>query len=202
MNLKSRKPYIIVFLFIPGCWFIGQGTYIHAKAIVAQNLLEQAWINVKQGKPQSKPWPWADTWPVARLKVPRLDIDLIILAGDSGRALAFGPGHNFASAIPGKKGSSLISAHRDTHFSFLKHLKSGDHIFIETAQQESKLFKVISTEIVDMDDARFTDDQSSAYVHLVTCFPFDSITTGGSQRYIVSAISQEEHIHQTDKPNS
>jgi len=199
MNLKSRKPYIIVFLFIPGCWFIGQGAYIHAKAIVAQNLLEQAWTNVKQGKPQSKPWPWADTWPVARLKVPTLDIDLIILAGDSGRTLAFGPGHNFASAIPGKKGNSLISAHRDTHFNFLKRLKSGDHIFIETAQEESKLFKVISTEIVDMDDARFIDDQSSAYIHLVTCYPFDSIITGGTQRYIVSAIAQDDYSHQPEK---
>lgn len=199
MNKKYRKPYIIVFLFIPGCWFIGQGTYIHAKAIVAQNLLEQAWINVKQGKTQSKPWPWADTWPVARLKVPKFDIDLIVLAGDSGRTLAFGPGHNFASAIPGKKGNSLISAHRDTHFTFLKQLRAGDHIFIETAQQQSKLFKVIATEIVDMDDARFTTDQSSAYVHLVTCFPFDSIITGGTQRYIVSAIAQDDYIQQAEK---
>jgi len=199
MNIKNSKPYIIVFLFIPGCWFIGQGAYIHAKAIVAQNLLEQAWTDVKQGKPQSKPWPWADTWPIARLKVPAHDIDLIVLAGDSGRTLAFGPGHNFASAIPGKQGNSLISAHRDTHFTFLKHLKSGDNIFIETAHEENKLFKVISTEIVDMDDARFIDDQSSAYIHLVTCFPFDSITTGGTQRYVVSAILQDDDTHHPEK---
>lgn len=201
MIIKNKNPYIIVFLFIPGCWFIGQGAYIHAKAIVAQNLLEQAWSNVKQGKSQSKPWPWADTWPVARLKVPKLDIDLIVLAGDSGRTLAFGPGHNFASAIPGKNGNSLISAHRDTHFNFLKKLNSGDSIFIETAQEENKLFRVISTQIVDMDEARFINDQSSAYVHLVTCYPFDSITTGGSQRYIVTAISQTDYINQTKKPN-
>ncbi|MCW8934136.1 MAG: class GN sortase [Gammaproteobacteria bacterium] len=198
MNIKYKKPYIIVFLFIPGCWFIGQGSYIHAKALLAQNLLEQAWSDVKQGKSQSKPWPWADTWPVARLKVPRLDIDLIVLAGDSGRTLAFGPGHNFASAIPGNNGNSLISAHRDTHFNFLQNLKKDDSIFIETAQQESKLFKVISTRIVDMDDARFIDDKSSAYIHLVTCYPFDSITPGGSQRYIVTAIA---HTHNTNQSN-
>ncbi len=191
MKTKSKKTYIIIFLFIPGCWFIGQGTYIHAKALVAQQLLEQAWVNVKAGKQQSKPWPWADTWPVARLRVPRLNIDLIILAGDSGRTMAFGPGHNFASAIPGNNGNSLISAHRDTHFNFLQYLKPKDKIFIETAQSENKIFNVISTKIIDMDDARFIDDQSSAYIHLATCYPFDSIIPGGSQRYIVSAVEQQ-----------
>lgn len=191
MNLKLNKPYIIVFLFIPGCWFIGQGTYIHAKAIVAQQLLEHAWENVKAGNPQSKPWPWADTWPIARLTVPHLDIDLIVLAGDSGRTLAFGPGHNFASASPGNKGNSLISAHRDTHFNFLQYLQSGDQLFIETAEAQNKIYTVISTKVVDMDNARFLDDHTSAYLHLVTCYPFDSIMTGGSQRYIVSAKAQD-----------
>ncbi|RDH83001.1 MAG: class GN sortase [endosymbiont of Galathealinum brachiosum] len=181
------KPYIIIFLFIPGCWFIAQGTYVHVKAFVAQQLLEQAWSNVKSGKTKSKPWPWADTWPIARLKVPRLDIDLIVLAGDSGRTLAFGPGHNFASVMPGVKGNSLISAHRDTHFNFLKYLKPDDNIVIDTAQSDNIIFKVISTKIVEMDNARFLNDQSGEYIHLVTCYPFDSIVPGGSQRYIVSA---------------
>jgi len=190
MKLKINNPYIIVFLFIPGCWFIGQGLYIESKAIVAQHLLEQAWEKTKNDKHRYKPWPWADTWPIARLTVPRLDIDLIVLAGDNGRTLAFGPGHNFASALPGASGNSLISAHRDTHFEFLQHLQPGEQIFIETAQAGSQAFTVTSTRTVDMDNARFIDDPSSSYVHLVTCFPFDSVIPGGSQRYIVSAASQ------------
>jgi len=190
MNLKNKKPYIVIFLFIPGCWFIGQGLYTESKAIVAQLLLEHAWNIAKAGGTRNKPWPWADTWPIARLTVPRLNIDLIVLAGDSGRTLAFGPGHNFASSTPGKKGNSLISAHRDTHFKFLQYLQPGDNIFIETAQSENTLYKVTSSKVVDMDNARFIDDQSSAYVHLVTCYPFDSIIPGGSQRLIVSARAQ------------
>ena len=189
MSLKIKNPYIIIFLFIPGCWFIGQGLYIESKAILAQQLLEHAWQNVKAGDTRSKPWPWADTWPIARLTVPRLNIDLIVLAGDSGRTLAFGPGHNFASVDPGNKGTSLISAHRDTHFKFLQYLQPGDNIFIETAQTENTIYEVTSTKVVDMDNARFIDDQSSPYVHLVTCYPFDSILPGGSQRFIVSAKS-------------
>lgn len=188
--MKLNKPYIIVFLFIPGCWFIGHGLYIEGKAILAQQLLEQAWGKIQHGSTQNKPWPWADTWPVARLSVPRLNIDLIVLAGDSARTLAFGPGHNFASPLPGENGNSLISAHRDTHFSFLQHLKAGDHIMLETAESKNRVFKVTDTRIVDMDNARFINDPYNAYIHLVTCYPFDSIIPGGSQRYIVTAEAQ------------
>ncbi len=111
-------------------------------------------------------------------------------AGDNGQTLAFGPRHNFASALPGSRGNSLISAHRDTHFSFLQYLQIGDIIQIETAHAEKSLFKVASTKIVDMDSTRFVDDPSQASIHLVTCFPFDSMLTGGSQRYIVTAETQ------------
>jgi len=185
------KPYILIFLFIPGCWFVGKGLYIESKATLAQHLLEHAWQKVKAGEPQSKPWPWADTWPIARLTVPRLKIDLIVLAGDSGRTLAFGPGHHFSSAKLGAVGNSLISAHRDTHFNFLQYLRAGDAIFIETTQTNITRFNVSATQVVDMDKARFINDPSSAYLHLVTCYPFNSILAGGSQRFIVSAVAEQ-----------
>ncbi len=185
---------MILFLFIPGCWFIAQSLYIDSKAIVAQQLLEHAWKKVLTDDTISKPWPWADTWPVARLTVPRLKIDLIILAGDNGRTLAFGPGHNVSSVLPGSQGNSLISAHRDTHFNFLQYLQIGDVIHIETAHAKKSLFKVTSTNVVDMDKARFVNVPSQAAIHLVTCFPFDSILTGGSQRYIVTAVAQNSKV--------
>lgn len=182
------KNYILVFLFIPGCWFVGQGLYMESKAILAQQLLEQAWKKVKAGDLKHKPWPWADTWPIARLTVPRLNVDLIVLAGDNGRTLAFGPGHNPSSAIPGTTGNSLISAHRDTHFKFLQYLQLGEVIYIETAQTTKKAFTITSTQVIDMDKARFLAAPSRAVIHFVTCYPFDSIIPGGNQRYIVSAV--------------
>jgi sortase A len=39
-----------------------------------------------------KPWPWADTWPVARIAVPRLSVQAVVLAESSGQALAFAGG--------------------------------------------------------------------------------------------------------------
>src|SRR5690606_25926119 len=69
-----------------------QPAWLQAKAALAQVLLQSAWSQSRDSGDAVKPWPWADTHPVARLSVPRLAIDQIVLAGDAGRVLAFGPG--------------------------------------------------------------------------------------------------------------
>ncbi len=181
------KKIIFLLLILSGCWFVGQSFYIHAKALLAQQLLEHAWKNIQSGQSKSKPWPWADTWPVARLLVPEQDIDLIVLAGDNGRTLAFGPGHNFASAMPGQLGNSLISAHRDTHFEFLQQLSTGDIILLETADKKRRQFRVESSRITDSQNVFFPANEQKAYLHLVTCYPFNALANGGDKRYIVSA---------------
>ena len=84
-----------------GFWQLGEGAYIPAKAWLAQELMQRAWERAVEGSERPAPWPWADTWPVARLRALGGDIDLIVLAGGSGRTLAFGPGHLSASALPG-----------------------------------------------------------------------------------------------------
>ncbi len=76
-----------------GLVLVGQGLWIHAKALLAQVLLERAFEQTLATGAPVKPWPWADTWPVARIEFPRLGKSVIVLAGSSGQALAFGPGH-------------------------------------------------------------------------------------------------------------
>ena len=107
--------------------------WIHAKAALAQVLLERAWAHSDHGRRTQRPWPWADIAPLARLSVPRLKRNLIVLDDASGQALAFGPGWTPGSARPGTPGLAVISAHRDTQFSFLKALRLPQVIlFIET----------------------------------------------------------------------
>ena len=77
-----------------------------------------------------KPWSWADTWPVARIEVPRLSASAIVLAGSSGQALAFGPGHVERTPDAGERGTAVYSAHRDTHFRFLAMCAIGDEIAV------------------------------------------------------------------------
>src|SRR5665648_222137 len=101
-----------------GVGLIGKGATIYAKAILAQILLERAFERSLAAGEPVKPWSWADTWPVARIEVPRIGASAIVLKGGSGQALAFGPGLLDGTPAPGEAGSSVIAAHRDTHFSF------------------------------------------------------------------------------------
>src|SRR5882762_7872122 len=83
----------IALLVALGTWELGRGAWIQAKAWLAQSLIAHAWTRTLSGERQAKPWPWADTWPVARLTVPRLGIERYVLAGADGAAMAFAPGH-------------------------------------------------------------------------------------------------------------
>ena len=104
---SSRRlvPWLVLLLLSIGGWQAGHGAFIYGKAWLAQLLLEDAWRRTEVGASGPvRPWPWADTWPVARLEVPRLGIDEIVLAGGSGRTLAFAPGHVDGTAAPGSRG--------------------------------------------------------------------------------------------------
>ena len=121
---RRAGHWAVACLLCRGFWQLGQGAYIPAKAWLAQELMQHAWTRAGEGEARPVPWPWADTWPVARLSAMAGDVNLIVLAGGSGRTLAFGPGHLSASAMPGTAGNSVIAGHRDTHFNFLQHLTS------------------------------------------------------------------------------
>ena len=187
-------PVIIVLLLSLSLWQLASAGWIQGKAIIAQQLLNNAWqqtLNDSQNKNAqkgsiNKPWPWADTWPVAKLLVPEHNIEQIILAGDSGNSLAFGPGYSFASARPNTAGITMISAHRDTHFSFLKKLKLNDMIYIETPDK-TFAYQVYKLQIVDSNLVSLQPNLDKPTLVLVTCYPFDTITPGGSSRYLVYA---------------
>ena len=115
------------------------------------------------------------------------DIDLIVLAGGSGRTLAFGPGHLSASALPGQRGNAVIAGHRDTHFNFLQRLAVGEPLAVETASGESHLYQVVNVDVVDSRRSSLLLDTEDSMLSLVTCYPFDALEPGGPMRYVVTA---------------
>ena len=185
----SRKlgRLVVACLLCFGFWQLGQGAYIPAKAWLAQELMQRAWARTGGGEAQAVPWPWADTWPVARLTAKSGAIDLIILAGGSGRTLAFGPGHLSASVLPGETGNAVIAGHRDTHFRFLENVQPGEILKIESGDGQKHEYEVVNLEIVDSRKGRLTLDTDSAMLSLVTCYPFDAREAGGPLRYVVTA---------------
>jgi sortase A len=94
-------------LALAGLVLFGQGAWIHAKALLAQVLLERAFTETITSGRETKPWSWADTWPVARIEVKRLHASTIVLAGSSGQALAFGPGHVEQTPDAGERGVAV-----------------------------------------------------------------------------------------------
>ena len=171
-----------------GLWYLGAAAWIHVKALLAQVLIEHAWIdNLAKGEPVQRPWSWADTVPVARLEFVRQRRSMIVLAGDSGRVLAFGPGHRPGSALPGAQGNSVISAHRDTHFAVLEKVGVGDLIQVESVEGRTASYRVDRFDVIDEHDLSVTEQRGIDQLTLVTCWPFDAVTPGGPQRYVVSA---------------
>jgi sortase A len=167
----------------------GKGLWIFAKAQLAQVLLARAWHQRLSGEPSPKPWPWADTWPVAELSVPRLHESHIVLAGASGRNMAFGPTHLDGTAELGADSNAVLSGHRDTHFAFLEQLAPGDELLLTTPDARERLYRVETIDVVDEWDRWVVEPTQAATLTLVTCYPFDAIVPGGPGRYVVRAIS-------------
>lgn len=191
MTILPDKKLVLLLLFT-GIVFAGQGFYIQLKAIVAQYLLEDAWARTLQGEKEVKPWPWADTWPVARLEMPGKAVHLIILAGATGRTLAFAPGQLAGSVEPGDAGVSIISGHRDTHFRFLKDVKPGDLVNIQGRNGQIQTFEITSTRIIDSRKALLPVESPHATLAMITCYPFDALQAGSPYRYLVTAEVIEE----------
>jgi len=190
---RGSVHYLSIVFFSLSIVLFSSGGYIHAKAQLAQWLIASAWSQSTAENMQAKPWPWADTWPVARLEVPEYKIDQYVLAGSTGESLAFGPGYVFASAAPTEQGNTIIAAHRDTHFEFLQDVQKGDEIIIHNAMGKRREYIVQDMTIVDKQDVDWLDnDPYSHQLTLVTCYPFNAIQVGGRLRYVVRAISKQD----------
>ena len=182
---------LMVCLLALGCWQLGEGSWIYAKAGLAQHLLQRAWSRTLAGDTNSKPWPWADTWPVARLIVPSQHIDQIVLEGAYGRTLAFGPGHVESAQPIDASHTVILTGHRDTHFSFLQRLERNDVIELETPAGHRRRYRVKETRIADSRNASIEIVQDQSQLVLVTCYPFDSPMPGTLWRYVVIAEGEQ-----------
>jgi sortase A len=185
---RGRQRLALIALLVAAALVcFGNGVYIYAKAEVAQLLLHYAWNRTQTIGAPVKPWPWADTHPVARLIATAQDADVLVLAGASGRTLAFGPGHLDGSVEPGAAGNSVIVAHRDTHFRFLRQVAVGDEIVVEGRDGARRHFSVRRTYIADHRKLDIPRDTAVPTLTLVTCYPFEAINPGGPLRYVVVA---------------
>jgi sortase A len=170
-----------------GLFQIAAGAIIPAKAVAAQFLLERAFDRSIASGRRGRPWPWADMAPIARLGVPRLGVDRIILDSGSGQAMAFGPTLLPGGAALNGAGTAVIAAHRDTHFRFLQAVRIGDEIDATGLGGVVRRYRVTATEIVRWDRFAIGAGTDARELALVTCYPF-AASGHGPMRYVVHAV--------------
>lgn len=184
MSARRRRA-LLALALAGGAALLVAGSWIPLKARLAQALLIRAWDRALDGE-AARPWPWADTRALARMRVPRLGVDQVVLAGASGRTLAFAPGHLDGSAPPGGVGTSVLSGHRDTHFAFLRDLVVGDEVELETPGGLRR-YRVDEARVVDTRTTPLRLQRGAEELMLLTCYPFDAVGGAGPLRYRVRA---------------
>ena len=157
--------------------------WIQGKGLIGQRLMERSWSARANSGHARSPWPGARTRPAARLFVPELKLDRLVVEGTATPNLAWGPGIE-----TGPNGHVLIAAHRDTHFRFLGDLEQGHRIELEQPAGVVRNWRVQERRIVDSRTTRLDMNAPGPLLTLVTCWPLDAIDAGGPLRLVVSAV--------------
>lgn len=184
--LQAVRRLLIGLAICAGLVLAGQGLWIHAKAFLAQILLDRAFEQSVATGQVVKPWSWLDTYPVARIGVPRLGESAVALEGASGQALAFGPAHVVGTPDAGEDGTAVYAAHRDTHFAFLAAVRIGDEILVTRRDGGTARFRVTGHDVRRWDQSGIDPSAPGRHLVLATCWPFGAVTHG-PLRYLVHA---------------
>jgi sortase A len=106
---------------------------------------------------------------VARLLIPAIELDEIVMEGVGPVELNGGPGHFPGSVLPGDTGNSIISAHRDRHFRRMGEIVVGSRIRTETRAGATDW--VVAERRVVSRDTPALFEESEATLTLTTCWP-------------------------------
>lgn len=147
--------------------------------------------------------------PVARLRIPTIGVDEIVVHGVGVADLRNGPGHYPGSPMPGQPGNAAIAGHRTTYgqpFHDLDQLEPGDEIVVDTVQG-SFTYRVMGHEADDGEVGHFIVPETGVEVlldagddrlTLTACHPKFS----SRQRIIVTALLVDEPAPPTPRPET
>lgn len=127
---------------------------------------------------------------VARLTIPKINLETFVLEGTSLGILKKGTGHFEETPLPGESGNSAIAGHRTMHghpFRHLDKLKNGNKILVQV-KSEIFVYKVVEVKIIKPTNLSVIDQTESKRLTLTTCHPVGS----ARERLIVVAEIDEE----------
>jgi sortase A len=164
----------------------------------------ESWESIPEAKPVSRPAPSPkprhdnvsreakhfrlesdDGDAIARLKVPRLGLSVVVVNGTSTSDLRRGPGRHQDSFLPGEGELVYVAGHRTTYgapFSAINELEPGDTITVELPYGTVE-YRVTRHRIVDDNDLSVLESRGREELVLQACHP----RFFASQRYLVYA---------------
>jgi sortase A len=126
---------------------------------------------------------------LTRIRIPAIDVDVVVVEGTTASALRAGAGHYPQTPLPCEVGNVGIAGHRTTYgrpFHNLDRLKEGDDIILETPVGECT-YKVAQVPFVVLPtDTSVVAPATGSVLTLTTCHPKGS----ASRRLVVRAALQ------------
>ena len=130
--------------------------------------------------------------PLAILRVPKIDLEVPVLAGTDELSLNRGVGHIAGTPRPGEPGNVGIAGHRDGFFRGLKDVTAGDRLELEL-MSGTEVFQIESIVVVSPDRVDVLAPTTSPALTLVTCYPF-YYAGNAPKRYIVRGTLVEPAV--------
>lgn len=192
----SRRRIAGVALVAAGALSLGYAATGYARGLAARDAARAAWDAAEARRAVLGVQAFTDRRdarasftpgaPVARLVVPRLGIDEVVVEGVGDDQLRAGPGHLPGSALPGEPGNAVISAHRDRHFHALGDLRLGDTVRTTAAGAPGEALWVVTARRVVDRSAPALFVSAAPRLTLTTCWPVRYFGPA-PERLIVSA---------------
>jgi sortase A len=116
------------------------------------------------------PGPQAPT----HIVIPAINVDALVVEGDTPEQLKLGVGHHLGSADPGERGNMILSAHDDIYGEIFRHLPDlelGDEITIYAGEQPYR-YVVTAKQIVEPTAVEVLAATTKPVVTLISCYPY------------------------------
>ena len=192
------KSIIKTSLIVTGSLLCLHASWLPVKAWLSEQLISYSWHQSIDLQQKIKPWPWADTYPIAELTFERLNKRVVVLNGGDPSTLAFSAGAIAPFNQPSSTQPFVVAGHRDSHFSFLDEVFMKDIISLADKHGQSQLYQVEAIDIVDASTGELPILADDSSLILITCYPFTSIRntssntdrntdSNGNERYVITA---------------
>jgi sortase A len=171
-------------------WQFTNNSLISLQNVVTQGLLHTAWVRTQSSGHQVQPWPWAETVPIARLSIPRLNAKHVVLAYTDQKLPPIAITHANSSIPPGELGNSILNISPEGYRSFLRRLKPGDILLLESVHSGLWRYRVSTIYVVEKSNTVLIEPSLNRRLTLVSCYRCDQ-QQKNRFRYVVVAEEME-----------